>query len=209
MKRLFCAIAMVCTLTSFPAVGLSFSFENFGFAVSSDCLAPLPPQPLCVEVSASGIADDIGDAIPGNWTFTGSLRVLFGVGEGTFLFDDMSAANNDFFGTVSNLLFPPDASGIAHSVLSYLVTGGMGIFAGNTGFGNSELDVVVAPVAIGPTGPIFAAACDRVPAGLGGFCERGTFFIPEPNPLVLILLGGLTLMVGRSRPRESRTSTYD
>ena len=128
-------------------------------------------------------------------------RYCFFEGAGTFLFDDVSPSNNDFFGTWTNVLFPPDPSGVAHTVFQWTVAGGTGIFAGLSGFGTSMGEVVVAPAGFDSEGrPIFVAACADAQPGLGSYCDRGLFVIPEPGTLVLLLvaLAGLSCRRGRA-----------
>ena len=163
-------------------------------------MAPPVPFPACVVLDVFGTANDVGDAIPGIWNYTAQGQVLFGLGSGNFMFDDVSAQNNDFFGTWTNVLMPPDLStGIAESFFQYIVTGSSGnLPAGATGVGASSLDVVVAPFAFDNGVPIFAAACDGAPARIGSFCERGSFTIPEPNTLALLGVALLGLF-GRRR----------
>ena len=192
------SVLLVLLLATSPAFAITFSYTQFGSTIPSDCPGGIPPQPLCTVIDVTGAANDLGDVIPGQWAVTMHGTVLFGVGSGTFLFDDTSAANNDFFGTWTNVLFPPDpVTGIAHTDFQWIVTGGTGIFAGGTGFGESEGDVVVAPSATGG----FLAACPDAQPGIGSYCDRGTFVIAEPATLALAILGCLlaTAVIRRGR----------
>jgi hypothetical protein len=186
MKSAWCVIALTTALVTPSTFALTFNFETIGFTIPSDCTDPPVPLPACAVLDVFGTTNDIGDFIPGTWDYTAHGQVLFGMGSGTFLFDDPSAADNDFFGTWSNVLTPPDAAtGIAQSFFEYDITGGRGIFIGASGSGTSSLDVVVAPFDVVDGIPLFAAACPGAPARIGSFCERGTFSIPEPHPLAL------------------------
>jgi hypothetical protein len=185
MKRVLAAAAILGSmLFATPAAAIVFDYEQVGGTIASDCPGGLPPQPLCVMIDATGVANDVPDAIPGNWLTHIQGQVLFFVGAGTFSFDDPSPANNDFFGTWTNVLFPPDpVSGIAHTTFQWVVTGGTGIFAGLTGAGASEGDVVALPL---PT-----SACQGAQPGLGSYCDRGRFVIPQPGTLALLVLASV------------------
>lgn len=188
-------LAAACLATSASAI--TFEFETLGYAIPGDCdLTVFPPQPACVVIDVSGTSMNLTSATPGPWTFSAHGQVLFGSGAGTFTFDDTSAANNDFFGTWTNTLSAPNASGVAESDFVYTVLGGSGIFAGLTGAGTSHLFVTVAPSFI--TGnPV--APCASVTAQVGAFCEQGRFVIPEPHALALVLLALLAVAWRRAR----------
>jgi hypothetical protein len=198
-------VTLVAVLACTPVGALTFSFETIGFANPSDCTDPPLPVPQCAVLQVFGSANDVGNVIPGSWNFFAQGQVLFGLGSGTFLFDDPGAANNDFFGSWTNVLTPPDpVTGIAQSFFEYTVSGGFGIFAGATGFGMSSLDVVVAPFGFQDGVPLFAAACPGAPARIGSFCERGTFTIDEPDTALLAALALVALAFGaRSRARRA------
>ena len=197
----FLSIALVAALIASPAAaGIIFNYEQIGSTVPSDCPPGFPAQPLCSIIDATGIANDVSNVIPGEWSVTLHGQVLFFAGSGTFSFDDVSSANNDFFGTWTNVLFPPNASGIAHSTFEWIVTGGTGIFAGLSGFGTSMGDVVIAPAGFDLEGvPIFAAACPGAQPSLGSYCDRGLFVIPEPGTLLLLLAATFAAATGRRR----------
>lgn len=193
MKRILAAVAVVVgLLNAQPALAaFIFSYEQAGGTIPSDCPLGFPPQPLCVDIVATGDANDVPDVIPGHWTVTLQGRVLNFLGSGTFLFDDPSPADNDFFGTWTNVLFPPNASGVAHTTFQWIVTGGTGIFAGLSGMGTSAGDVVIVPVPV--------AACDRAQPGYGSYCDAGEFRIPEPETLLLALLAITAVLLTRRR----------
>jgi hypothetical protein len=198
MTRLL-TIALTATLITSPAAAaIAFNYEQVGSTIASDCPLPFPAPPLCNIIDATGIANDVPDVIPGEWLVTLHGQVLFFAGAGTFLFDDVSPANNDFLGTWTNVLLPPNPSGVAHSIFEWTVTGGTGIFAGMTGFGMSEGDVVIAPAGFDAEGvPIFVAACPEARSGLGSYCDRGRFIIPEPSTLTLLLAGAVPAVAWR------------
>jgi hypothetical protein len=67
-----------------------------------------------------------------------------------------------------------------------------------TGFGMSEGDVVIAPAGFDAEGvPIFVAACPEARSGLGSYCDRGRFIIPEPSTLTLLLAGAVPAVAWR------------
>jgi len=195
-------IALAAALIASPATAaIVFNYEQIGSTSVTDCPPQFPAPPLCSIIDATGIANDVPDVIPSQWLVTLHGQVLFFQGSGNFLFDDVSPSNNDFFGTWTNVLFPPDPSGVAHSIFQWVVTGGSGIFAGESGFGTSMGDVVIAPAGIDPQGmPIFVAACSEAQPGLGSYCDRGIFVIPEPGTLALLLaaLAGVSWRRGRA-----------
>ena len=193
----FLSVALAAALIASPAAaGIVFNYEQIGSTIPSDCSPAFPAQPLCTIIDATGIANDVPNVIPGEWAVTLHGQVLFFAGTGTFSFDDISSANNDFSGTWTNVLFPPNESGIAHSTFEWIVTGGTGIFAGLSGFGTSMGDVVVAPAGFDEQGvPIFVAACPGAQPGIGSYCDSGRFVIPEPGTLVLLLAAALAAAI--------------
>ena len=192
MTRFLSIVFAVALMTSPATAGIVFNYEQIGSTVPSDCSPAFPAPPLCNIIDATGIANDLPNVIPGEWLVTLHGQVLFFAGTGTFSFDDVSSANNDFFGTWTNVLFPPNASGIAHTTFEWNVTGGTGIFAGLSGFGTSVGDVVIAPAGFDSQGrPIFVAACPGAQPGIGSYCDSGRFVIPEPSTLMLMLAGSL------------------
>ena len=194
----FLSIALVAALLASPATaGIVFNYQQIGSTIPSDCGPGFPAQPLCSIIDATGIANDVPNVIPGEWQVTLHGQVLFFAGSGTFSFDDMSSANNDVFGTWTNVLFPPNASGLAHTTFEWTVTGGTGIFAGLSGFGTSMGDVVIAPAGFDEQGnPIFIAACPGAQPGIGSYCDSGRFVIPEPGTLMLIFAAAAAAGIG-------------
>jgi hypothetical protein len=206
MKRLLLfAAAGASMLAVLPAGAITFDYEQFGSTIVTDCPGGVPPQPLCAMIDATGDANDVPDVIPGHWLVHLQGQILFFMGAGTFSFDDPSAANNDFSGTWTNVLFPPDpVSGFAHTTFQWVVTGGTVIFAGRVGTGASEGDVVVAPFGFDQQGlPLFNAACDQASPGLGSYCDRGRFVIAEPALLPLLGLALAAAMAARRRRSRS------
>ncbi len=120
--------------------------------------------------SAFGVADDVGDAIPGSWftSMTFSAALDTGMASGTWSFMDAST-NNSLAGTFTAVIG-------ANSVgtITYVVTDGDGMFLGATGTGTST------------------ATLTDAADGFADFSETGTFHItavPEPSTLALMLAG--------------------
>lgn len=207
MKRVLSALAVGAFgwLLAMPLHAIVFDYEQVGGTIPTDCPIGFPPQPLCTMIEATGQANDVPDVIPGHWLVHLQGQVLFFQGSGTFSFDDPTPSDNDFFGNWTNVLFPPNPSGVAHSIFHWAVLGGSGIFAGLTGTGNSEGDVVVAPFGFDQNGaPLFTAACDAATPGIGSYCDRGRFVIPEPGIVGLLALAFAMAATFHARTRVSR-----
>lgn len=175
LKKILTLVALM--LLSPLAQAYLIEFEVIGFTIPTDCAPPLPPQPLCVVVHAEGTATAIGGNVPGSWHYTADGQGLFGIGGGTWSFDDLGLDNNDLFGTFTIVFSLPDALGIITANLGYLVTGGHGIFEGLTGSGESVSLINGYP----PSNP------------LGAFTEVGELRIPEPPVYALLMIGLFTL----------------
>jgi hypothetical protein len=120
--------------------------------------------------SAFGIADDVGNAIPGSWftSLTFDAALDNGTASGVWSFDD-SASGNSLSGTFTAVI-GSDSTG----TISYLVTDGEGMFAGATGTGTST------------------ATLTDASGGFADFSEAGTFNVtpvPEPSTMALMLAG--------------------
>jgi hypothetical protein len=180
-------LALMTLLLAVPLAQASIiDFQDLGFLIPSDCASPLPPQPLCVVVHAEGIATAVGGDVPGSWKYTADGQGLFGVGGGTWDFDDLGPGNNDLFGTFTISFSLPDALGVVTADIGYLVTGGHGIFEGMTGSGESVDKINASP----PSSP------------LGAFTEVGELRIPEPPVYALLAVGLFALGFAGRRRRD-------
>ena len=181
LKRVF--VVAVLLLFAPLASGHFIQFQTTGLTFPSDCTPPLPPQPLCVVVHADGTLVALAGDVPGSWHYVADGQGLFGVGGGTWSLDDLGPGNNDLFGTFTIQFTPPDAGGIIVATIDYLVTGGMGIFAGLTGAGSSVDLINGYP----PSNP------------LGAFVETGFLAVPEPPTVALLVVGATILGFARRR----------
>jgi hypothetical protein len=148
------------------AAPISFQFTN----MESGVYAP-GDTANSVTGSAFGMADDVGNTIPGSWltslTFDAALDT--GTASGTWSFDD-TATGNSLSGTFTALI-----ASNSTGTITYTVTDGDGLFAGATGTGTSTATL--------------SDAFD----GFADFSEAGTFTVttpvPEPSTTALMLAG--------------------
>ena len=149
------------------AAAIDFQFDNQGFGIAVPCATP-----NCVEGSAIGQADDVGDSIPGSWSSSLDFSAMLdtGTASGTWQFFDIDASANDLFGTFA-ATFDSSLSAPYGALISYVVTGGNGSFLGATGIGSSMISV---------------------DSDLN-FTESGRFSVtpavPEPTTTALVLAG--------------------
>ena len=116
---------------------MSFTFLNAGVALPAippapNPCPPPPALPLNCDITAIGQAQTISGDMFSPWQFLSVFQIsgAFAI-TGTFLFDDPSAANNDFFGTITGIFDPTTFS----SMIDSIVTGGTGMFANATDWG--------------------------------------------------------------------------
>jgi hypothetical protein len=153
------ALALAASVGSAHAASFNFLFNSQGFGISTPCNTP-----NCVQGSAVGQANDVGNAIPGSWASSLDFTALLttGTASGTWQFFDLGpTSTNDLFGTFT-ATFNPNAATPA-AAISYKVTGGGGLFANATGSGSSALTVIDADLDYTESG-VFAVSTVPEPA---------------------------------------------
>ena len=190
-KLTFTLALLALFLTSATAVkadSITFSVTHTGLSLPD---SSVPPPIIAFR------ANGTGSSIFGNFTFQGignadptkpNANGTF-PGTGTFTF---TLTNGDrFFGTLTNALTPPDAQGNATATISYIITGGTGVFAGATGTGTDITKVSVVTGAYTSTDTFTISA-----SGL-------TAPVPEPSTMLLFATGlaGLAAKINRRRKK--------
>lgn len=148
------------------------------------CADPFAGCPL----TAVGVATSVGGSLsplPGPWNFSSEFRLVAPLSpttfrtEGTFLFDDTSAADDDLYGYTIGVF---DVTTFSNS-MDWFVTGGGGRFAGLTGNGQSLVQVI-------PTPTGFA------------YVDNGRLVIPEPASMAVVGMALLGLAAAARRRRR-------
>ena len=174
-----CIFAIGIPLAAADAnAGTVIDFTAAGIVLPGADCPPPPAVPYDCTLTALGTYTDSGGVL-GPWSSTQVFSV-FTVdpissellrNAGVWSLDDTSAANNDLFGTFTGFFNQTTFA----ATLNYVIVGGSGVFAGATGSGQGQVQVLV---------------------GAQGFefTESGRFVIPLPG--TLSLLGIAALPVG-------------
>lgn len=198
-RRIRLILVLAASLATLPAGALSFTYQGSGLALPSQPPAPnaCPPPnqlPLNCDILALGTATATSGIVLPPWQFSSNFRIdaAFAI-TGFFAFDDVSAANNDFSGSITGTFDPQTFS----SVIDYLVLAGSGIFAGARVTGSGVVQIIPPAGATSPP----------------TYVEFGQFVIPEPSTAALLLVATLMATIRRRAsgsprdvPRPPRSS---
>lgn len=176
-----CAVAIVALMLVHAVPADAAISINGAGSVAADASCPAPPSPpFDCPLLATGTGVDAA-GIYGPWHFVSPFTLfsanpvsptMFRNG-GTFYYDDLTAANNDFFGTFTGV-FDLVTFSANHN---YVITGGTGAFAGASGFGTGSVQV----------NPLDFSYVDTT-----------TFVIPLPSTLALLVVA-LVAFLGNAR----------
>jgi len=177
------AIFALMLANAVPAAGTTISIGGTG-SVTPDASCPAPPlPPFDCPLLATGTGVD-ASGLYGPWSFSSPFTLfsadpvsptMFRNG-GTFYYNDLTAANNDFFGTFTGV-FDLMTFSANHS---YVITGGTGAFAGASGFGTGSVQI----------NPIDFS-----------YAETTSFVIPLPSTLALFAVAVVVLLGSARRKR--------
>ncbi len=170
--------------TAQAAAPISFLYTGHGSLTQQACVA----EPDCLELSASGVANDwagLASPISGSWEVL-AAGVLLGFPAGTvsgsWVFADIGPDGNSLLGSLTGSISAISAT-LAKGEIQFTVEDGTGIFSGATGNGLATLYLDLAT---------------------GNYTEAGAFnvmVVPEPSTLAL-LLAGAALIALRGRRRH-------
>ncbi len=166
------------------ATPISFLYTGHGSATVQACVA----EPDCLEVTASGVANDwagLVSPIAGSWEVL-AAEVLLGFPAGTvsgsWVFADIGPDGNSLLGSLTGSVAAISPT-LAKGEVQFTVEDGTGIFSGATGTG------------------VATVYFDLLS---GNYTEAGAFnvvVVPEPSTWALLLAG--TALVGlRARRRR-------
>jgi hypothetical protein len=187
LRALAAGVATTLLMSGAAHAAVSFTFVSEGVALPAlppapNPCPPPPALPLNCDITAIGLAQTVSGDMFSPWQFSSVFQIdaEFAI-TGTFLFDDPSAANNDFFGTITGVFNPQSFS----SMIDSIVTGGSGIFTSASGQGSEVVQIT--PSNQGPP----------------TFVSRGQFTVPEPSTAGLLLVAGwMVAALRRSHARR-------
>lgn len=171
--RVLCLICMslffITTTTSADTIKFDFS-GNGTLDFKGPIVTSIKFQTMGIFDSSQGVFKAMSNGVI-DLTVIGPNGSAPNKGEFTINF----GGGDKLVGTFTGSVFPVNANGIARYVLSYTITGGMGIFSGATGTGSEEL---------------LQDFATSVYTSKGNFNLNVPGGAPIPEPATLLLLGG-------------------